>query len=82
DENSPLVLRTAEIYERLFGRRPLIETTHGGVECGMIQEKYPDMQIISFGPTIEACHTVQERMSLVSLEETERFLFAVILELQ
>ena len=82
DENSPLVLRTAEIYERLFGRRPLIETTHGGVECGMIQEKYPDMQIISFGPTIEACHTVQERMSIVSLEETERFLFAVILELQ
>ena len=81
DENSPLVLRTAEIYERLFGRRPLIETTHGGVECGMIQEKYPDMQIISFGPTIEACHTVQERMSIVSLEETERFLFVVILDL-
>ena len=81
-EDSPLVLRAAELYERLFGRKPEIETTHGGVECGMIQEKYPEMQIISLGPTIEACHTVQERMSVQSLEETERFLFALIAELQ
>ena len=81
-EDSPLVLRAAELYERLFGRKPDIETTHGGVECGMIQEKYPEMQIISLGPTIEACHTVQERMSVQSLEETERFLFALIAELQ
>ena len=79
--NSPLVLRAAEVYERLFGRKPEIETTHGGVECGMIQEKYPAMQIISLGPTIEGCHTVHERMSVLSLEETERFLSALILEL-
>ena len=79
--NSPLVLRAAEVYERLFDRKPEIETTHGGVECGMIQEKYPAMQIISLGPTIEGCHTVQERMSVQSLEETERFLYALILEL-
>ena len=81
-KDSPLVLRAAELYERLFGRKPDIETTHGGVECGMIQEKYPEMQIISLGPTIEACHTVQERMSVTSLKETERFLFALIAELQ
>ena len=81
-KDSPLVLRAAELYERLFGRKPEIETTHGGVECGMIQEKYPEMQIISLGPTIEACHTVQERLSVQSLEETERFLFALIAELQ
>ena len=81
DENSPLVLRAAEIYERLFSRKPEIETTHGGVECGMIQEKYPEMQIISLGPTIEACHTVDERMLISSLEETERFLSELILEL-
>ena len=81
DENSPLVLRAAEVYEKLFGRRPKIETTHGGVECGMIQEKYPEMEIISLGPTIEGCHTVNERMSIESLEETERFLSELILEL-
>ena len=81
DENSPLVLRAAEVYEKLFGRRPKIETTHGGVECGMIQEKYPEMEIISLGPTIEGCHTVNERMSIQSLEETERFLSELILEL-
>ncbi|HJJ61003.1 MAG TPA: M20/M25/M40 family metallo-hydrolase, partial [Methanocorpusculum sp.] len=79
--NSPLVLRAAEVYEKLFGRRPKIETTHGGVECGMIQEKYPEMEIISLGPTIEGCHTVNERMSIESLEETERFLSELILEL-
>ena len=81
DENSPLVIRAAEVYEKLFGRCPKIETTHGGVECGMIQEKYPVMEIISLGPTIEGCHTVNERMSIRSLEESERFLSELILEL-
>jgi len=80
-ENSALVLRAAEVYEQMFGRKPEIETTHGGVECGMIQEKYPEMEIISLGPTIEGCHTVNERMSIQSLDETERFLSALILEL-
>ncbi|MBE6507230.1 MAG: aminoacyl-histidine dipeptidase [Methanocorpusculum parvum] len=80
-ENSALVLRAAEVYEQMFGRKLEIETTHGGVECGMIQEKYPEMEIISLGPTIEGCHTVNERMSIQSLEETERFLSALILEL-
>ena len=81
DENSPLVLRAAKVYEKLFGKSPHVETTHGGVECGMIQEKYPEMEIISLGPTIEGCHTVNERMSIESLEETERFLSELILEL-
>jgi len=80
-ENSALVLRAAEVYEQMFGRKLEIETTHGGVECGMIQEKYPEMEIISLGPTIEGCHTVNERMSIQSLDETERFLSALILEL-
>ncbi len=80
-ENSSLVLRASEVYERLFGRKLETETTHGGVECGVIQEKYPQMEIISLGPTIEGCHTVNERMSIDSLEDTERFLGELILEL-
>ncbi|MDO5845994.1 MAG: M20/M25/M40 family metallo-hydrolase, partial [Methanocorpusculum sp.] len=80
-KDAPLISTASSVYEKMFGRRPEIITTHGGVECGMIQEKYPDMQIISLGPTITGCHTPEEQLSLASLADTERFLFALIREL-
>lgn len=80
-KEAPLIQKAAAVYERLSGRKPNCITTHGGVECGMIQGIYPHMQIISLGPTILGCHTPEEQLSLESLKETERFLFALLREL-
>ena len=78
NDDSELLKTAADVYQDVFGHAPIIETTHGGVECGVIQEKYPALQIISLGPTIENVHTVNERMNLQSLKDMETYLEALI----
>ena len=81
NDDAELLKTAADVYENVFGHAPVIETTHGGVECGVFQEKYPGMQIISVGPTIENVHTVNERMNLQSLDDMEKYLEALLLRL-
>ncbi|MDR3308552.1 MAG: aminoacyl-histidine dipeptidase [Tannerella sp.] len=59
------ILKTAqESYRQLFGREPQIMAIHAGLECGLFLAKYPDMDMISFGPTMRAVHSPDERIEI------------------
>jgi dipeptidase D len=73
---SPLVKSTSEAYRRLFGREPKVLAIHAGLECGLIGEKYPGMDMISFGPTIKGAHSPDERLKI----ETVPMFWDLILE--
>ena len=57
DFESPLLERAAALHERLFGERPAVKAIHAGLECGILKGKKPDMDILSFGPTIRGAHS-------------------------
>ncbi len=69
------VLHTAiDVYQGLFGEKPEVKAIHAGLECGIIGEKYPHMDMVSFGPTIEHAHSPDERVEIVSVQKFWRFL--------
>lgn len=76
--NSELLTRCISTYEKCFGKKATIEVIHAGLECGVIGSKYPDMEMISFGPTIKAPHSPEEKLHIPSLEKTWIFLLALL----
>jgi dipeptidase D len=54
-------------YKNLFGKEPDIKAIHAGLECGIIKEKYPDMDMISFGPTMYGVHSPDERLEIAAV---------------
>jgi dipeptidase D len=58
-----------EIYTNKFGEAPHVEACHAGLECGIIGAHYPQMEMISFGPTIRGAHSPEERVSISSVQK-------------
>ncbi len=65
-EESKLREVYANSYEEMFGTRPAIETIHAGLECGLLGEKIPGMDMISIGPDMKDIHTPAERLHISS----------------
>ncbi|EAR14105.1 aminoacyl-histidine dipeptidase [Robiginitalea biformata] len=65
-------------YRDLFGEPPRILAGHGGLECGIIKDKYPDLDMISFGPTIRGAHSPDERASIPSTSKFWKLLTDVL----
>lgn len=64
------VLKTAvDSYEFLFGNKPVVRSIHAGLECGLFLEKYPDLDMVSFGPTIRGAHSPEERINIQTVEK-------------
>lgn len=57
-------------YKKLFSEQPLVRAIHAGLECGLILEKFPGLDMISFGPTIKGAHTPNER---INIKTTQKF---------
>lgn len=79
--NSKLLKVAKETYKKLFNKELNVEVTHGGLECGVILNKYPDLDAISIGPTIENPHSVEEKLEIKTVEKTYNFLISLIKEL-
>ena len=62
------------VYEQKFGRTPECKVMHAGLECGIIQTVYPDMDMISFGPDLQYPHSPDERVSISSVQKVWTFL--------
>jgi dipeptidase D len=58
---------TVKSYVKLFGNQPLVKAIHAGLECGLIGDKYPGMDMISYGPTIKGAHSPDERLEIASV---------------
>jgi dipeptidase D len=68
DPNSPLLKITVDAYERLFGHAPIVRAIHAGLECGLFSEKYPQMDMVSFGPTLRGVHSPDERLLIPTVK--------------
>ncbi|HUS87016.1 MAG TPA: aminoacyl-histidine dipeptidase [Bacteroidales bacterium] len=68
--DSEILNLTMTSYRKLFGKDPVVRAIHAGLECGLFLEKYPVLDMISFGPTIKGAHTPQER---ISIESNQKF---------
>lgn len=78
---SPLLRTCINVYKRRFQKTPEVGAVHAGLECGIIGEKFPGMDMISFGPTIEHPHSPEERVHFGSVETFWEFLKDVLEEL-
>ena len=77
-ENSPLRDSAVEIYERMFGEKPQVVAIHAGLECGLLSEKLPGLDSISFGPQMHDIHTSREKLEIASVKRTWEFLLEVL----
>jgi len=66
------------IYEKLNGDKPKVVACHAGLECGILGANYPDMDMISFGPTIHGAHSPDERASVTSSQKFWKFLVEIL----
>ena len=66
------------IYEKLNGEKPKVVACHAGLECGILGANYPDMDMISFGPTIRGAHSPDERASIASSQKFWKFLVEIL----
>ncbi|MBQ8701689.1 MAG: aminoacyl-histidine dipeptidase [Prevotella sp.] len=66
--DSKLTKLAVETYRELFGKDPLVLGIHAGLECGLFSEKYPHLDMVSFGPTLRGVHSPDERLYIPTVE--------------
>ena len=81
EKESPLRDTAVQVWQRLFGQPPRITAIHAGLECGVIKSKYPNVQMLSLGPTLLDVHTPRERVEKASVERVYHFLRELLKEL-
>ncbi|GLB53689.1 aminoacyl-histidine dipeptidase [Neptunitalea chrysea] len=75
---SPILKVLKAKYTELFEEEPGVVACHAGLECGILGQNYPDMDMISFGPTIKGAHSPDERASISSSEKFWKYLTEII----
>jgi dipeptidase D len=78
---SELLALGRAVYARVHGIEPKFTAIHAGLECGILSEKYPGLDMISFGPTIQNPHSPDERVSIPTVERSFAFLEALVAEI-
>ncbi len=66
---SPILKVMSELYEKMFNTKPHVRAIHAGLECGILGGGYPNMDMISFGPTILNPHSPDERVNIATVEK-------------
>jgi dipeptidase D len=76
--NSKILEVLVSIYEKQNGVKPKVAACHAGLECGILGRNYPDMDMISFGPTIQGAHCPDERASIKSSQKFYKFVLEIL----
>ncbi len=76
--NSPILDVLTDIYEKQNGSKANVVACHAGLECGILGTNYPDMDMISFGPTIKGAHSPDERASIKSAQKYWKFVLEIL----
>lgn len=76
--SSEILNVAVESYKRLFGTEPKVKAIHAGLECGLFLEKYPSLDMVSFGPTLRGVHSPDERMLIPTVEKFWNHLLDVL----
>ena len=67
-----------EVFEAQYGRKPVVEAIHAGLECGIFSDRLPGLDAVSFGPQMHDIHTSRERLDIASTARTWEYLVAVL----
>ena len=78
DPSSELLKIVRETYEELFGTEPKVRAIHAGLECGLFLQKYPQLEMVSFGPTLRGVHSPDERLEIASVEKFWKLLVGTV----
>ena len=76
--NSSILKVLDEVYQKINGEKAHIAACHAGLECGILGQNYPEMDMISFGPTILGAHSPDERASISSAKKYWRFVKEIL----
>lgn len=77
-KESPFRDLCVKIYEEMYGKKPVIQAIHAGVECGILLEKRPDLDCISLGPDMKDIHTTEEKLSISSTKRVWEYVCRVL----
>ena len=66
--DSKILKIAVDAYKKLFNKEPIVRAIHAGLECGLIGEKYPGMDMISYGPTLRGVHSPDERLEIKTVD--------------
>ena len=75
---SKLTKIAVEEYRKLFGKDPKVLGIHAGLECGLFSEKYPNLDMVSFGPTLRNVHTPDEALHIPTVQKVWDHLLAIL----
>jgi dipeptidase D len=81
-KESPLRDLMVEVFTEQYGKAPVVQAIHAGVECGLFVSRLPGLDCVSFGPDMEDIHTPRERLSVESARRTWEYLVEVLKELK
>ena len=81
NSDSKLLKVAVETYKSIFGKEPKVKAIHAGLECGLFSEKYPGMDMISFGPTLRGVHSPDERLLIPTVEMVWKHIVAILKEI-
>ena len=79
--DSPILKVLDSLYEKLHGEKAHVAACHAGLECGILGQNYPKMDMISFGPTIKGAHSPDERASISSTQKFWQFVIEILKEI-
>lgn len=79
--DSPILKVCQEVYNKNFGKVPEIKAIHAGLECGLLGGVYPNLDMISFGPTIRFPHSPDEKVEISTVKKFWEFLVAILEEI-
>ncbi len=79
--DSRLREKMTEVYERMYGKKPVIQAIHAGLECGLLAGKIEDLDCVSIGPDMKNIHTAEEELSISSTKRVWEFLIALLEEM-
>jgi dipeptidase D len=75
---SEILAIVSNLYENLHGEKAKVEACHAGLECGILGQNYPEMDMVSFGPTIRGAHSPDERASISSTQKYWKFFLEIL----
>jgi dipeptidase D len=76
--DSPILKLAKSTYQSLYGKEPEVKAVHAGLECGIIGEKYPGMDMVSFGPTMREVHSPNEHLYVETVPKFYAFLLGIL----
>ena len=82
DTSTKLLKVAVESYNELFGKQPVVRAIHAGLECGLFATKYPNMEMISFGPTLRNVHTPEEKLLIPTVDMAWKLLVDIVEKLK